>query len=97
MAPRKRKEFNILDLFHAPTFFTTLIIGLILVYFITPLPEIIVKYPTPSSSESLVYKDKANNCYKYDVKKVSCPIDQSKISKIPIQDKNNVSIMNLFH
>jgi hypothetical protein len=60
-------------------------IGIFLAYISIPNPEIIYKYPTPENSDSTVYIDNANNCYKYKSNKTDCPTDENKISIVPIQ------------
>ena len=62
-------------------------LGLLLVYCLTPTPEIIVKYPTPENANELVFKDDTKNCYKFNTKEVNCPTDKTKINSIPIQRK----------
>ena len=73
---------NIIPLY----FFISLFIGFLIVYSSTPPPKVIIKYPTPENVNTLVYKDSSDNCFKYEVKEVQCPEDNSKISKIPQQE-----------
>ena len=68
-------------------FFIALFIGLLLTYSTTPLPEIVIKYPTPENAGKIIYKDNANNCFKFISEQVNCPNDISKINKIPIINK----------
>ena len=56
-----------------------------LAYISTPIPDIIYKYPTPENSNTTIYSDNANNCYKYQSNKTDCPKDDKKISIVPIQ------------
>ena len=44
------------------------------------------KYPTPENANSTIYKDKSDNCYKYEVDEVDCPNDKSKIKEQPINN-----------
>ena len=60
-------------------------IGMFLAYISTPMPDIIYKYPTPENSNTTIYSDNANNCYKYQSNKTDCPKDDKKISIVPIQ------------
>lgn len=55
-----------------------------IVYITTSPPKIIIKYPTPFNAETTIYKDKADNCYKYESKKAECPTDESKIKDTPL-------------
>jgi len=65
-------------------FLISLSIGLLLVYCSTPLPEVIIKYPTPYNSHDMVFKDDVDNCYKFNTDIVNCP-KGNKISEFPIQ------------
>jgi len=67
-------------------FFISLFVGLLYVYMFTPLPDIIIKYPTPDNTESIRYKDKADNCYRYKTTEVECSKHKDKkFIDIPIQ------------
>tara|TARA_Y100000768_G_C23968431_1_gene679147 strand:- start:211 stop:429 length:219 start_codon:yes stop_codon:yes gene_type:complete len=66
-------------------FFIGLFIGFFIIYINSPIPEIIIQYPTPKNAGNIVYKDKDDVCYKYKVKQVSCPKDKKNLKKI----KNN--------
>jgi hypothetical protein len=74
-------------------FFIALFVGLMICYATAPIPEIILKYPTPDNAGKVVYKDDADICYKYKLKKVKCPsddqIDSFKVQKMNIIEKNN--------
>lgn len=58
--------------------------GLLLTYLTSPKPEIVVKFPSIFNAGKITYKDKANNCYKYDATKSECPADPSLIKKQPL-------------
>lgn len=66
-------------------FLISLCIGLFVVYTSTPLPEVIIKYPTPENADTLIFKDKTDNCYKFNTTEVNCP-SLEKIYDIPITD-----------
>lgn len=81
-------------------FFLALFIGMFFVYISTPLPDIIIKYPTPDKIDELIYQDDSDTCYKYNAKEVSCPLDKSKIKHFDIQvvnndKKNNQNFLNI--
>jgi uncharacterized membrane protein YgcG len=63
-------------------FFIALFIGLFIAYVSTPVPDIIIKYPTPNNAGKIVYKDDSNVCYKYKVDEVTCPSDKSKVKNM---------------
>ena len=81
-------------------FIISFCVGIFMVYITLPLPEIIIRYPTPFNAGKIVYKDNANICYVYDSKEMSCP--KKGILNTPLQfvnnkDKNNKGILtNLF-
>ncbi len=60
-------------------FFATLYVCLFVVYVSTPVPEIIIQYPTPKNAGKIVYKNEDDVCYKYKSKEVSCPVDKSRL------------------
>lgn len=70
-------------------FFIGLSIGLFFTYISTPIPEIVIKYPTPENAGKIIYRDNADVCYKYKAKRVECPNDETKIKPLEIQHVNN--------
>ena len=63
-------------------FLISLFVGLFLVYTTTPLPKVIIKYPSVDKEE--IFRDDLDNCYKFTKEVVECPKDKNKIHKIPI-------------
>ncbi len=59
-------------------------VGMMVVYITTPPPNVIVKFPSPYNAGHVVYTDKADNCYKYTARDVTCPFDKSLIKPQPI-------------
>lgn len=77
-------------------FIISFCIGIFMVYISTPLPEIIIRYPTPLNSNKIIYKDIADLCYVYDKKEVDCSnknIVETPIQFIKNKDKNNKSAL----
>ena len=68
-----------------PVFLISLAIGLLFVYLFQPELSVIYVYPTPNNNNKIQYKDKADNCFKFNSEEVECPKDITKIKKIPIQ------------
>jgi len=68
-------------------FLLSLCFGLFLCYITSPIPDIIIKYPTPENSEKEIYKDNADNCFRFKSIEVKCPIQKKKILTIPIQNQ----------
>jgi len=66
-------------------FIISLAFGLFLVYILNEKPNIIYVFPTPDNFDKITLKDKANNCYKFNVNEVKCPSDKKLISDIPPQ------------
>jgi hypothetical protein len=66
--------------------------GMFMVYITIPLPEIIIRYPTPQNSGNIIYKDNADICYVYKTQQVSCP--KEGVINTPLQIINNKSKNN---
>ena len=66
-------------------FLISLALGLFLVYILNEKPNIIYVFPTPDNYDKIIVKDKANNCYKFDINEVPCPKDKKLILPIPAQ------------
>jgi len=79
---------NIFQYIDPKYFFIALVFSLICTYLLTPIPTIIIKYPTPENAGKIIYKDKADICYKYKAEEVSCPEDKSIVKEMPLQDHN---------
>jgi len=67
-------------------FIISLTLGLFLVYLYQPTQTIIYAYPTPDNVNTMEYKDKANNCFKFDALEVMCPSNKDDINNIPMQN-----------
>lgn len=67
------------------TFLISMAVGLLFVYLSNPEPTIIYVYPTPDNAGQIEYRDKADNCFKFEAKEVQCPSDKKLIKTIPIQ------------
>lgn len=65
-------------------FFVAFGIGILIVYISTPPPEVVLKFPSPYNAGKVLYKDKANSCYRYKAEDVACPRDKSMIRPQPI-------------
>ena len=68
-----------------PIFLTSLSIGLFIVYISMPPTQIIYVYPNPDNEDKILYKDNADNCFKFDSQEVECPNDVSQIRSYNIQ------------
>lgn len=68
-----------------PVFLVSLAIGILFVYLFKPELNVIYVYPTPDNQNKILYKDKTDNCFKFNAEEVDCPDDKTKIKNIPIQ------------
>lgn len=69
-----------------PIFLVSFAFGIFAVYIYEPENKKIMVYPSPDNVDYIQYKDKANNCFRFQEKKMNkCPSSKSDISKIPIQ------------
>jgi hypothetical protein len=66
-------------------FLLSLAFGLFAVYITAPDTRKIYVYPTPENVDVLQYKDKTSTCFSFKQKEVSCPKNESEITKIPAQ------------
>lgn len=71
--------------FHFPSFIIALAVGLFFTYISRPQTNVIYVYPTPENRQKLLFKDKADNCFQFNAKTVSCPSDLKKIKNYTIQ------------
>ena len=60
-------------------------IGLFFAYITGPESKIILIYPSLNNSDTILYKDHTNECFKFTPELVKCPKDESEIKLIPIQ------------
>lgn len=75
----------ILNYISLPVFIISLAVGLFVVYILGPEEKIIFVYPTPENVESVLYKDKADQCFQFNSVEIECPSDKSKIHETPVQ------------
>ena len=78
-------QFNIFKFINVPVFICSLAIGIFFVYIVSPDNRIIYVYPTPDNIDILQYRDKTISCFELKQSEVSCPKDETLISKIPVQ------------
>lgn len=68
-----------------PVFLVSLAMGILFVYLFHPEMNVIYVYPTPDNQNKILYKDKTDNCFKFNAEELECPDDKTKIKNIPIQ------------
>lgn len=54
-------------------FLISFAIGLLYIYITNEYKKVIVLYPNPHNLNKYTYKDKADNCFKYELEKTKCP------------------------
>lgn len=67
-------------------FFIAFAVGLVAVYYTTPPPVVVTKFPSPYNAGKVNYRSVQddNLCYTYRASSVACPLDQSLIRKQPV-------------
>jgi hypothetical protein len=68
-----------------PVFILSLAVGIFLVYISMPPSQIIYVYPNPDNEDKIMFKDKADNCFRFTSSEVKCPSDDKKIRSYNIQ------------
>jgi|TARA_B100000963_G_C22636949_1_gene678114 hypothetical protein len=66
-------------------FIISFAIGILYVYLVQPKKEIVYRFPNPNNLDKLVYTDKNDNCYKYEVEEKNCTeVNKKDIKTQPI-------------
>jgi hypothetical protein len=60
------------------------VVGIIGILFMKPSQNIVYKYPTPETSEKVVYKDKNGVCYTYKANPVDCDKNEARLRNFPL-------------
>ena len=64
-------------------------VGILYVYISAPPPNIVMKFPSPNNAGKVVYKNKLNECYKYDYSKVDCNLSKNVKSQPVLENFNS--------
>jgi len=67
-------------------FIISLAFGLFFVYLYRQDSTVIYVYPTPENIDKLNIKDKADNCFKFEISEMVCPSNAELINNIPVQN-----------
>ena len=69
----------------AEYFIISFAIGILYVYLVQPKKEVVYRFPNPNNLDKLVYTDKNDNCYKYEVEEKNCTeVNKKDIKTQPI-------------
>ena len=66
-------------------FILSLAFGFFAIYITMPDTRKIYVYPTPENVGVLQYKDRTDTCFSFKQTEVTCPTNESEISKVPVQ------------
>ena len=72
---------------YLPIFICSFAIGLFFVYILGEDSKVVYVYPTPDTSNNILFKDYVNNCFQYTSKSITCPANKNNIHQIPIITK----------
>ena len=76
--------FDFLKLIDFKLFIFSFAIGLFCVYITANPNKVIYVYPTPDNTEQYLFKDRTDNCFKYQAQEVSCG-SAKDVQSIPAQ------------
>lgn len=68
-----------------PVFLSSFVVGIIFIVILGPDIKTIYKYPSPSNYKNILYKDKVDQCYQFNLTEGQCPINPLAIKTVPIQ------------
>jgi len=68
-----------------PVFLSSFVVGIIFIVILGPDIKTIYKYPSPSNYKNILYKDKVEQCYQFNLTEGQCPINPLAIKTVPIQ------------
>jgi hypothetical protein len=68
-----------------PIFIISLALGIFVTYITAAPTKTILVYPNPENIDKILYKDKADNCFKYKAQEVKCPKDEKDIRSYNVQ------------
>lgn len=72
----------------APLFIAAFLTGMVVCYFVTPPPQVVVKFPTPHTAGKTVYRDASDTCFVYRAEKqAACPRDGTPVLDQPITEE----------
>lgn len=69
-----------------PVFIISFAVGLFFVYVLGPETKTIHIYPSPENYRSILYKDDSDQCFQFKPIETDCPINQSQINTVPVQN-----------
>jgi hypothetical protein len=76
---------NISRYISLPVFLVSFAVGLFCIYVIGPETKTIYKYPSPENYATFQFKDSANQCFQFQPKETTCPMNPLSIKTVPVQ------------
>ena len=77
---------NFFKFINVYVFLLSLAFGIFAVYVTTNEKRVIYVYPTQENADLLLYRDKADNCFRFRASEVACPADdEGNIFSVPAQ------------
>lgn len=61
-----------------PVFLIAFGLGILYIYFSSPPPKIVYKFPSPYNAGKVIYRDKSDECFVFEATKVECPAHPKK-------------------
>lgn len=71
-------------IFNPFIFLAGLIAGIFLVVAIRLKAKEVIRYPTPETAETTIYRDKNGVCFKFKSEEVSCDEHKDKVQEFPL-------------
>lgn len=61
---------------NAPAFFVAFFVGMVICYFSTPPPRVVVKFPSPQTAGKVTYRSAHDDgsCFRYRAERHACPL-----------------------
>jgi hypothetical protein len=73
-------------IFNPFLFLAGIVLGIFVVCAIRLKAKEVIRYPHPSTSETTVYRDKNNVCFKFKSEEVVCNDNKDKLKDYPLQN-----------
>jgi hypothetical protein len=68
-----------------PVFFISFAIGILFVYIYGPEYKKVYIYPSIDTINTMLYRDKSNQCFRLEPQEVTCPKNENEYFHLPLQ------------